>query len=198
MTLSDEDNPLDFNTKTTVEEIEATLELSAYDKARLAKHEAANKARAVANAKNKAADRLAPYRFKPGQGGNTGGIRTAWSFYEKRVKNLTPEILDRLVQILKEGKDKDALKAAELLLERAWGKAIEQVNVTGVGTQIPIINISIGGSTETVRTIDCNPQPKVVQIEHTETKTLPSRDPGTIRTPAIPANPATTTTNSSD
>lgn len=198
MSYKESDNPLDFNAKTDRATVEATLELSDYDKARLAKHEAAGEARRKANAKNGNAEALKPYQFKKGQGGNTGGVRTAWTYYEKRVRNLTPEILDRLVQILKEGKDKDALKAAEILLERAWGKAIEQVNVTGVGTQIPIINISIGGSTETVRTIDCNPQPKVVRIEHAETKTLPSGNTGTAGTPALITNPVTTPTDTSD
>lgn len=168
----------DFNEGTTTEAIEATLELSDYDKERLAKRETANEARRKANEKNGNEELLKPYQFKKGQSGNPNGARTAWAFYEKRVRALTPEILDRLVQILKEGKDKDALKAAELLLERAWGKAIEQVQVTSTGNQVPIINISIGGEAQVTRTIDCTPkpEPKTIEAEATTPTKLLTQD----------------------
>ncbi len=176
MTLSDEDNPLDFNATTTKEAIEETLNLSAFDKAHIDKHAKANEARrAYAKSKPGNEEALKPYQFKKGHSGNVHGKRTAWAFYEARVRNLTPEILDRLIEILKTGKDKDSLHAAELLLERAWGKAIEQVQVTSTGNQVPIINISIGGEAQVTRTIDCTPKLEPKTIEAETIKALPDK-----------------------
>lgn len=165
--------PLDLNQKSTVAELNKTLELSPFEIAKLAQHEKANEARRAANARNNSAERLKKFQFKKGEGGNRGGVRTVWSYYEARVRNLTPEILQRLMEILKNGRDKDALRAAEILLERAWGKATEQIHVNHSGAQVPIINISIGNSTEPVRTlVDVTPTPRKAIDEKEEDPAL--------------------------
>lgn len=151
---------LDFNASVTKKQAEESLKGTEYDRLKKASHEQKSKKATEINHRVKAADRLKKYQFKKGVSANPGGVRKVWSFYQARVQDLTPQIIDRLIEILREGSDKDGLKAAELLLERAWGKATEQIHVNHTGSAIPIINITVGNSPQPERTIDITPKTK--------------------------------------
>ena len=75
---------------------------------------------------------LIPYR--PGQSGNPAG-RTAMADYILTHTHGGREIIDAVLQVLRSYPQypKVRLQAAELLLDRAFGKAVESLTVTGAG-----------------------------------------------------------------
>jgi len=79
-------------------------------------------------------DRKAPKTaFKPGQSGNPGG-RPKLPEDVKNVRELarsfTQEAVNALVDVLREGGASAKVSAAQALLDRGWGKAEANINMT--------------------------------------------------------------------
>lgn len=70
--------------------------------------------------------------FKPGQSGNPSGRPKVPQHVRDAARALTTDALKVLEEIMREGQNEGArVRAAETILDRAWGKAAQQVEVTG-------------------------------------------------------------------
>lgn len=59
--------------------------------------------------------------FKPGKSGNPSGRPKSAKEFEALARARSPQALERLLEIAK-GRGMPAVKACEILLDRAWGK----------------------------------------------------------------------------
>ena len=74
--------------------------------------------------------------WKPGQSGNPGGRKPIPEEVKEALQAATPAAVATLVEIMTQGKSEDTrVKAANIILERVYGKATAQVDVrvTDVG-----------------------------------------------------------------
>lgn len=72
--------------------------------------------------------------FVKGQSGNPGGARKKDDEVTKLAKKEAPEAFKRIIEIAKKGIDeKTRLIANSTIIDRAWGKAKQQAEVTGEG-----------------------------------------------------------------
>lgn len=69
--------------------------------------------------------------FKPGESGNPGGRKAQPPGVTKEFRDATPKCVQRLVKIVTYGKDGDAIRAADIILNRAWGAPTQRQEVTG-------------------------------------------------------------------
>ena len=69
--------------------------------------------------------------FPKGVSGNPGGRPMVDPIFKTRLKDLVPASVDVIEHILKNGKDNDRLRAAEMVLERIFGKAPQSIEHTG-------------------------------------------------------------------
>lgn len=79
---------------------------------------------------------IAKYGFKPGQSGNPAGRPKTPEEVRAAFQAATPKALEVLLEVMANGKSEQTrVKAAEVVLDRAYGKAAAQVNVnvTDVG-----------------------------------------------------------------
>ena len=75
--------------------------------------------------------------FVKGQSGNPSGRSKGWAAELAQFQKLSPEARKLLATMLKSAeKDSDRIRAAEIILERAWGKAAQPV--TGEGGEGPV------------------------------------------------------------
>ncbi len=86
--------------------------------------------------KTKAANNLARYNFKPGQSGNPGGRpkKTEEQIQlESACRAKTKDALDTILVLMRSA-DKDSVKlsAAQFVIERGWGKAVQRNEHTGI------------------------------------------------------------------
>ena len=65
--------------------------------------------------------------FKPGYSGNLNGRPRINYILRDKFRNYTEEALNRLVKIMRTGKDSVALKAIKIIFDRAWGKCSAKV-----------------------------------------------------------------------
>jgi hypothetical protein len=78
------------------------------------------------------APQLKPYHFKPGQTGNPRGINDNERVEVQRLaRGFGREALERLVEIMRTGRESNQILAAEALLNRGFGKPAQAVEVTG-------------------------------------------------------------------
>ncbi len=68
---------------------------------------------------------LKEHAFKPGQSPNAGGPSKAVREIRELAKKLLPEAIDRLAQIMRDGRDRDSLEAIKVLLTRGVGKELD-------------------------------------------------------------------------
>jgi len=80
----------------------------------------------------------------PFQPGNPGGGRPKMPEELKAAfKALAPKALETLKEIMSgEGKDSDRIKAAEVILDRGYGKATQPIDATMEGT-LQVINVGL-------------------------------------------------------
>ncbi|MBQ9566200.1 MAG: hypothetical protein IJU98_11500 [Synergistaceae bacterium] len=71
--------------------------------------------------------------FKKGQSGNPGGRPKADPEAREALKASTKEAVETVIRLLHSESDKVALMAAQTILDRAWGKAVQpqEVQVSG-------------------------------------------------------------------
>jgi hypothetical protein len=72
-------------------------------------------------------------QFRPGMSGNPGGRPKMPEEFRQLARENSIPALQVVVDILKNPKsaNKDRLKAAEIILDRAWGKPIQGVEMSG-------------------------------------------------------------------
>ena len=70
-------------------------------------------------------------QFQPGQSGNPGGRPKVPEEVKQMFREATPKACEVLCQIIgdEDARDSDRIKAAEVILDRAWGKAVQAVDV---------------------------------------------------------------------
>lgn len=75
-------------------------------------------------------------KFKPGQSGNPGGRPKAIAEVQKLARECTPEAFETLRTVMRNKKASDAARvaAADKILDRGWGKAL-QANVVATMTE---------------------------------------------------------------
>lgn len=68
------------------------------------------------------------HRFQPGQSGNASGNRgTAYGDVVRTARKYAPEAIDRLVELMRSDDERVAFVAAQAILDRAYGKARDQI-----------------------------------------------------------------------
>lgn len=70
-------------------------------------------------------------QFKPGQSGNPSGRPKIPDDVKQMFREATPRACEVLCQIINDegARDSDRIKAAEVIMDRAWGKAVQAVDV---------------------------------------------------------------------
>lgn len=70
-------------------------------------------------------------QFKPGQSGNPNGRPKIPDDVKQMFREATPRACEVLCQIINDesARDSDRIKAAEVIMDRAWGKAVQAVDV---------------------------------------------------------------------
>lgn len=67
-------------------------------------------------------------RFKPGQSGNPSGGSKASREFRDLAKSMAPLALEKLQVIAMRGNGMPAVRACEIIIERAYGKAVQPVS----------------------------------------------------------------------
>lgn len=67
--------------------------------------------------------------FQPGQSGNPSGRPKALAEVVELCRNVTPDVIARLHEIVRHGDERAAVAAGKELLDRGWGKAPETVTI---------------------------------------------------------------------
>ena len=70
-------------------------------------------------------------QFKPGQSGNPSGRPKIPDDVKQMFREATPRACEVLCQIINDegARYSDRIKAAEVIMDRAWGKAVQAVDV---------------------------------------------------------------------
>lgn len=66
-------------------------------------------------------------RFKAGASGNPGGRPKALTNFEDLARSRSVQALDKLWEIAQSGRSMPAVRACEIIIERAWGKAPQPI-----------------------------------------------------------------------
>lgn len=69
--------------------------------------------------------------FPPGKSGNPGGRPKGWAEFEAKCREHSDEAIDVLINLLRTGEERTQLEAAKTVLDRAWGKAKQQIEHKG-------------------------------------------------------------------
>lgn len=80
--------------------------------------------------------------FKPGQSGNPSGKAKKSNKASGMAREHTEAAVLRLVKALASEDDNVAIKAANSLLDRGWGKPQEFVDITSDGEQVAIVDVT--------------------------------------------------------
>ena len=73
-------------------------------------------------------DPPAANRFKPGQSGNPSGGSKASREFRDLAKSMAPLALEKLQVIALRGNGMPAVRACEIIIERAYGKAVQPIS----------------------------------------------------------------------
>ena len=89
-------------------------------------------------------------RWKPGQSGNPGGqtkLTLEAKEFRDKCREASPEAFGVIIELMTSAKDQSIrLQAAKLILERAYGKPAQSVELTGEGGTKPILELIINGA----------------------------------------------------
>lgn len=70
---------------------------------------------------------IAPYRFKKGMSGNPKGSSKAGMELRELARSYGPEAIERLVQLMRSKKERVAIAACQVLLDRGYGRPIQAI-----------------------------------------------------------------------
>lgn len=80
--------------------------------------------------------------FLPGIGGNPNGRPPARFDLPAICRTHTPEAIERLVEIMRGEDDDRALRAIQMLLDRGWGRPMQQIeDSTQSGTRLTLMHL---------------------------------------------------------
>lgn len=113
-------------------------------------------------------DHLVP--FPKGKSGNPSGLPKAYKEMARLARSHSPEAIERLVELMRDKRNKNvSLRACEVLLDRAWGRAPQAV--VGEAGEGPVkISVSWRGADDTEKStvIDVTPEPLLITDENKE------------------------------
>lgn len=69
-------------------------------------------------------------RWQKGHSGNPTGKNAGYFAFQQLARDNSEEALNKLIDIMRTGCDRDALRAAEIIIERGYGKAQQHINIT--------------------------------------------------------------------
>jgi hypothetical protein len=79
---------------------------------------------------------------KTGYTGNPGGRPKMPEELKRAFQSLAPEALKTLADVMANGKDSDRVKASEVILDRGYGKATQQIDANLEGS-LQVINVGV-------------------------------------------------------
>ena len=85
-------------------------------------------------------------RFQKGQSGNPGGRPKEFNEVRDLARQHTTDAIERLVEWLKSDNAKASVSAATALLDRAWGKPAQNMEVSGRdgAPLMPVLHVTYG------------------------------------------------------
>lgn len=109
-----------------------------------------------------------PHRFKKGHGGYQKP-KTYWEA-QRLARTYSTEAIERLAQLMRQKEHKTvALRAAEIILDRAWGKVPQAV--TGEAGEGPVkieVSWKHGSDAEPIAAIDITPNQEAIEAQTTD------------------------------
>lgn len=88
-------------------------------------------------------------KFLPGSCGNPGGRPKGVAEVVELARSYTKQAIATLASIMENGSERAQVAAAQVLLDRAWGKPSQAVEVTGTEGGAVLVNVILNRSQPT-------------------------------------------------
>lgn len=85
-------------------------------------------------------------KFLPGSCGNPGGRPKGVAEVAELARSYTKQAIATLASIMESGSERAQVAAAQVLLDRAWGKPSQAVEVTGAEGGAVLVNVILDRS----------------------------------------------------